>query len=547
MKKPANLRDAIDQMDDKYLVEALEYQPKSEGRQRAGKGLRERNAMPFSKIVLAACLMLAFIGTVLFYGIRRNAGEVNQGKESGVTEEIYYVKSFDPHTYLAGPEETITVKTTSPSGSDAEGDEESDPGKNESQPFVTLKWVYPQWGNNVSRKTETEINRKLKEDGYNFGVKFVALPSMSTNSLVEHEKYQELLYESGADIAFTGFESLGDHYGETAVKEGKFVPLNSYLEKSSLWDEIPQVLWDAVSYQGFVYFIPNEAMLNGGQKIFFRKDSFSEEEAEQFSGDLLSLERFFEEGKTLLWQGGDFYFAETFGYSCYGGLLFSEDGKAVNPLEEERCVEWLRMINQWFLKGQVRKEFHHEIDMVLGLGSETIRNWWPTGYREEDTYSYEWKGYATPRWIDQTGILASSANRDQAFRLLEVFHTDPSYANLLIHGKEYLDGTGESKGYWINRLIFGLDVGVHRTGMSEGISWPKGYSSQEERKQYFEEHILPSPALYLDLPEECDEIQAIEAKYAGLAFSWKFEEKLEKYRKELKGPMEAALKKINQE
>ena len=116
------------------------------------------------------------------------------------------------------------------------------------------------------------------------------------------------------------------------------------LAESKYYDLVPEILWETVKYQGKTYFFPNEIAQDEGLKLYLRKTAFTQEEAAAFDGNLFSLEAWLADGKCLLDCSGGYVIAETFGYSYYNGVLLTEDGSALNPLEEENCVRWLRLL-----------------------------------------------------------------------------------------------------------------------------------------------------------------------------------------------------------
>ena len=85
------------------------------------------------------------------------------------------------------------------------------------------------------------------------------------------------------------------------------------------------------------------------------------------------------------------------------------------------------------------------------------------------------------------------------------------------------------------------------TGLLKGASGFRHFLSPEEKKQYFQEHVVASPALYMNLPEECRELLAIENKYfvqTDITEAKNFEERLLQFQEELNPVMEKVLEKI---
>ncbi|MBE5863492.1 MAG: hypothetical protein E7295_11665 [Lachnospiraceae bacterium] len=531
MKEPGKLWNGMDKISDRYLDEALEY--------------KKRPSSWKTLAALAACMCLVlgggFFAWKMALGKDGKAGGEQQGQQDADSlqaEEVWYV---DAHTLLAGKEGDIPMeKSNNDKESMGNGalDAEGDAKETENKPYVTIKWAYQSFGvEEISRATVREINKKLKEDGYSFGIQFLAIETTDgTDS--DDRSYQEKLFQSGADIAFTGFYSRGEHYVEGAIRAGKYEPLDAYLKNSVYYDQIPEVLWSCASYQNKIYFFPNEVAQDAGLTLYLRKSSFTKEEADAFYGDLFSLEQYFAEGKKLLSSCSDYQFAETFGYSYYMGVLLTEDGEVVNPLEEENCVRWMRILNEY--QEQVVQSNVSDWDFALSRSFPGTNI--GDGNHPEDFYTYTWKGYAVPRFNCQTGILAASPNKQEAFQFLELLHTDASYAKLLLYGKEALEQGGDLRCSYLRQLISGLDTGLV-TKRKPG-DMLRCFATTEEKKKYYAEWILPSPALSLKYPEVCDAMLFAEEYYARLLYTIDFDALLKKASEKTREPMQKVKKGI---
>ena len=163
MKENGKLEKSIDQLDDRYLLEALEY----------------KKVRPSWKAwaALAACIGLLLGGGWLTWKVVfKDAGNEEMAnvktpkvqKESVLAETTMYV---DAHELLAGNEGelSIEVKKQTEEKKPEEPIDETDVTGQE----VTITWAYQGiGGEDVSYATVREINRKLKEDGYHFSVRF---------------------------------------------------------------------------------------------------------------------------------------------------------------------------------------------------------------------------------------------------------------------------------------------------------------------------------------------------------------------------------------
>lgn len=539
MKEKGKLEKSIEQLDDRYLLEALEYK-KVRQPWKAGESWKGRPSwMAWAALAACICLLLGG-GWLAWKMIFTDAGkeEIVSGKMPEEKQERMRAETtmyVDVHELLSGNEGEIPIEVNH----QAEDKKPEGPidETNVTGQSVTITWAYQGiGGDDVSYATVRELNRKLQEDGYHFSVRFKQIRTPDEN-FMDGETYQEYLFQSDADIAFTGFHSAGDHSVLDAVRAGKYEPLDKYLAETTYYAWLPEDLWKSTTYQGQIYFFPNEIAQDGGPALYLRKSSFTQEEAESFDGDLFSLEKYFAEGKVFLDASADYDFAETFGYSDYQGVLFTSDGKAINPLEEERCVRWLRLLNEY--KAQVTKKVAHNWDFSLSLSFPGTGI--GEGNRPEDFYVYQWKGYVIPRLNCQTGILASSKNKREAFQFLRLIRSDASYAKLLLYGKDYLDGTGESRYSFANQLIFGLDTGLTSGQQGDGL---RHFSSANEKKAYYREWILASPVLSLQNPEVCDEMNVANDYREQLVYAKDFDEMLKEAKSKTRDPMQKILKEL---
>lgn len=442
-----------------------------------------------------------------------NVGNTNDADSVGDTKDAETEDTKDAETGDNGSEENAVSDLT-----------ERKPGRHPEEYYV--KWAVPKGarGPVVSDRTLDEINYMLEQAGAGYGLKILE---------IDESDYQANLDQSGADIAFIGYDFEGTNAAATALKEGKYACLDEFLQDSRLYEAIPEILWDTVRYQGSIYYVPNETLQNPEICVIFDTDKIPVEKAEAFDGDIFTLEEYLPEGECLYCDLSDFSIAETFGYVYDQGLLLSEDGSAVDPFEEERCVRWLRTLSQWYADGRATDDSSLAGQCAILLTRDY-------GVSGEHTYKYAWKGSACPRLGMSVGIRSDSPKKEEAFRFLELVHTDPAYGNLLVFGKEALDAGGVPPidgGRW---LIFGLDTGLL-------IGLPRHFESIEEKKQYYEEHVTASPSLYMDFPEECLELKAIEKKYfvqTNITRSENFEEQLLQFQEELRPVMKRALRKI---
>ena len=208
----------------------------------------------------------------------------------------------------------------------------------------------------------------------------------------------------------------------------------------------------------------------------------------------------------------------------------------MDPLWEERCVAWLRMLNEWYHKGQVTKNLAREWDFAYASSVQRL------GYvKEDEVFSYQWKGYAYPRKACQTGILASSAHKKEAFEFLELLHIDRSYAKLLAFGAEALS-EGKTRPSYANQILFGLDTGLAEREYGLTLEY---FADYEEKLRFYEEHVLASEALYAKLPTHVEETISDIDICETLIYSDNFDEDLKNLREKTRPFVSKVLKAVN--
>lgn len=392
-----------------------------------------------------------------------------------------------------------------------------------------VKWAIPEGMVSVSDETIQEINQLLKKDGYKFGVTFVP---------VEYEDYLKRLGDIDADIAFVGTDLPGENTVFETIQQGRYSCLNTYLKDSKLFSEIPEVLWEGVSYGEGIWCVPNEIAQDNGVHVLFDTEKITLDEVKQFQGDLFQLRDYLMGDNKLLYAIDGFKFAPAFHYSFENGLLISEDGKYSNPLENEQCIQWIKLVNQWHLEGKVTTDAKD--DWSICITSD------PLLYIDQTIYDFSSKAYTTTRFSAATGILSKSDRKSEAFQLLELFHTDVKYGNLLVYGVGYgekdgmvVNESGEGMYCFINKMIFGLDCGLLKE--EDGLRY---FASSEEKKAYYEKNVVVSPSMGRVFPKECKNLIDIEQKYASIVFSNDLETELKNYEKALQKPMTEVLRKL---
>ena len=384
-----------------------------------------------------------------------------------------------------------------------------------------VKWAVPSLLTKVDEETVEKINRKLEADGYDFGLKLMFIDDIS-----EKKTNLDELYLSGADIVYTGFYFYDEdgnmiNIAEDGLMKGKFACLDGYLDGSLLYASRPKLFWNRVMYHGSIYLFPSEWLQPGGDCVLYN-DEYA------LDGDLCSLSKCIEDGRTLYYGLRGFAFMGYYGYYYdeLKGIVVDKDGNIVNPFGDEHCIEWLKTLRDIYKNGLLvtdasgrSKRASCDIQMPdaadNGMGK----------------YGCMWKYPMCRTYNLSTAILESSDNKDNAFRLIEALRIRPDYGNLLIYGIEDSEKESPKNSASSNKVVFGLDDGLLQ--VDDGNIH---FKNCEERQKYYDENVAVSPTLYMDFPPECTELKAIVDKYLGIQDNFityeNFEDELEKFRKE---------------
>ena len=160
----------------------------------------------------------------------------------------------------------------------------------------------------------------------------------------------------------------------------------------------------------------------------------------------------------------------------------------------------------------------------------------PSHIQNSQGVIYSQKVGLNKRLVSSTAILSTSKKKDEAFRLMELFRSNPDYGNLLIYGYTN-EGEGKKPVSAFNRkLVLGLDDGLlYGEDFGDGDIM-NHFMSLEERNSFFEENVIASPAMYIDFPTECYELRKVINKYLkymySILFSDNFEEQLAALKKD---------------
>ena len=367
-----------------------------------------------------------------------------------------------------------------------------------------IKWAIPD-SIIISDEVNDKVNALLDEK-YGLGVRFVPI-----SDIPGEIDYHSELIKADADIAFAGFDSDDDKPCERLIAEGFFAPLDDMLKDSEFYSLIPTQLWKTTESNGSIYSIPSETMQDIGVCIVFDLDKIPAEKAKAFNGDITQLDGLLSDNDMLYYGLSDFDYSMFYGDHYSNGIITTQEGVAKSITSDTECMAWLKEMNSLFNKG---KATDIECDWSVLITRDIVP------ISKENTYIYKTKAIVGQRFGASTGIINTSNKKQEAFKLLEIVHSDPEIANLLVYGNEYTekdgyayDASGEKIYSFINKLIFGVDSNV-----LFGADMLMQFSSPDEKKAYYDENVAVSPLAGIDITTDCKEINTVMNKYRSI---WK--------------------------
>ena len=412
------------------------------------------------------------------------------------------------------------------------------------------------------------LNKRLKQDGYDFQLKFQYLNAEHYN-----EEIRKVLEDGDTDIALGG-QNTGEFENVVAgiCRDGLFSELSPYLESEAckaLWEEYEEPLWKSVSVDGKIYTIPNGIYDDGRLCVVFNNKYIAENKSKKFTGDITELEAFLTEemrkepegrGFLITWDSSNVAIALGY-YQRFGAYFNAETGEVSSPFDCKELHQFLEMLNAFQKAGCVPKECslrsispndkikkkieRKEFSILLTTQTDTIE-----AMKEDVTITTLDFSPNFARVGGTNGICAKSENAEAAMELLTLLHTQDEYAHLLLYGEEgkdykIEDGKIVSDDY---TDIWTVDVlGIYRSSYPEGgerNAYTKNIR-QQKREVYRSEHCKASAVAGFQVDETVfseEEMENADTAESNLDI-WKeedFEERYQKVKKtvaEVEGPI----------
>lgn len=359
------------------------------------------------------------------------------------------------------------------------------------------------------------LNKRLKQDGYDFQLKFQYL-----NTEYYNEGIRKVLEDGDTDIALGG-QDTGEFENVVAgiCRDGLFLELSPYLESDAckaLWEEYEEPLWKSVSVDGKIYTVPNGIYDDGRLCVVFNNKYIAKNESKKFTGDITGLEAFLTEemrkepkGREFLitWDSSNVAVALGY-YQRFGAYFNAETGEVSSPFDCKELYQFLEMLNAFQKAGCVPKECslrsgtpnkkikkkieRKEFSILLTTQTDTIE-----AMKDDVTVATLDFSPNFARVGGTNGICAKSENAEAAMKLLALLHTQDEYAHLLLYGEEGKDYKIE-KGKIVSDDFTGIwtvdALGIYRSSYPEGEE-RNAYTKnirQQKREVYRSEHCRTS-------------------------------------------------------
>ncbi len=424
--------------------------------------------------------------------------------------------------------------TSSDSGNDTQSADsaQSNNGGSSDSSIPTITWYQVGSGQPKDIEAWTEIVNEYLEEaiGVHLNLQVVSWGDWGDRRTMLVQTNEDY------DIIFTDMSTYVSN-----VQLGAFADLTEWIEGSEgLTSLIPEDYLTAMKVDGKIYGIP--AYKDSSMTNFF---VWTKSEVEEYfpdyadAHDLASID----EGLRAIYEGtgvtplmlnkdgvscvvGNLYDNFGTGLSAIGISYFSGTNEVVSVFEQEDVLEQLRQLHTWYEDGLINSDAN-TLDSFSGYCSLGISQGWPSAA----------KGWGDGRGaevvVSQFGetvvsndtvqgsiacINNSSANKEAAFKLLELVNTDSKLRDMLAYGIEgvnfeYVEEDGITK---VSKLNQDWTAASYTQGTTM-ILTPEAGTVGDQREEIREqnENAIASPALgfYFDTTNVKDQLAACTATW----------------------------------
>ena len=392
------------------------------------------------------------------------------------------------------------------------------------------------------------------------------------------------------DICFTGYLNKYNN----AVSKGGLMCLDDLLDEvPTLKKQIPQYLWDAVTFEGSIYAVPNEQINATLTAMFTFKDL-----AEKYNLDPESItkqemiEPYLKaikenEPDLIPYRANSGYFSisddpDFSGWESLTTGFYVEKGdpkcKVFYVFDRPEYKAGAELRSQWVKKGYLRQDILSVGDDSMDFKNQKYAVWSAT-YKPgvEASFTEQFggreviaiKAFATP-YIRQSNCTSTmlaigrnSKHPEKAIKLIELLNTDKELYNLMsfgIEGKHYeLTEDGKvrkiaNSGYEMDAWKWGCQFNALLTeGMADDVWEETKRLNEEAEKSYLMNFVLDTTPITTELANFTAVYDEYSYVIEGLDPNYKKDEKayraklekvgIDKIIKELQKQVDAALKK----
>ncbi len=299
------------------------------------------------------------------------------------------------------------------------------------------------------------FNEELKKDGHKYRLQLTQFDDDAENG--EYFKTIEKELRSGnIDVAFLGYDDGSSEF-INLFNSGALLDLDEVIttEKGkALYEAFPKVWWERVKFNGHIYSIPNPTPVKWTVFAAFNRDYLSNEVIENWDG---SLEGIYEIVKNAKWNDKD---APRFQYllnsddigdllrcDIQDGLLYDYDNmKIENPLESEKLISYIKLLNQMKTEGFMPKSVSYYANTAYIDEKENLESGKflvvlaagePEEYLLKENIRIKQIQRCLPSQIAASiGISKNTDKLDAIIDFLGILYGEEKYGNLLLYGKQ---------------------------------------------------------------------------------------------------------------
>ncbi|MDY6338757.1 MAG: sugar ABC transporter substrate-binding protein [Saccharofermentans sp.] len=309
----------------------------------------------------------------------------------------------------------------------------------------------------VEDKNLKLFNEELKKDGHKYRLQLKQFDDDGENG--EYYKVIENELRSGnVDVAYLGGNDGSSEF-IGLFNSGALLDLDEIIttEKGKeLYEAFPKAWWERVRFNGHTYSIPSPTPVTGGLFAAFNKDYLSDEVIENWDG---SLEGIYEIVKNSKWDydvprfqylTSYYLFENMLGCDIQDGLLYDYDTmKIENPLESEKLINYIKLLNQMKNEGLMPKSVSYAGNTAYITEKENLESGKflvvlsdsePEDYLLKSNISIKQVPRYLPSQIaDSIGISKNTDKLDAVIDFLGILYGEEKYGNLLLYGKQDVD------------------------------------------------------------------------------------------------------------